>query len=96
MNNYVILQKTGHLCTEEIDLQLITDIHELVDNQGTQTLLDRAVAASEREDLDLERLITYLDFFLAKAEKHLQAAGFTLTWSDSSYTISKTEGAQQK
>ena len=58
----VVLQKIGDLATDEINLQLISDIHELVGSQGTQTLLDRAVAASERVDLDLERLISYLDF----------------------------------
>ena len=34
--------------------------------------------------------------FLAKAEGHLQAAGYTLEWGSDNYTISKTEGAQQK
>ncbi|HNJ78244.1 MAG TPA: hypothetical protein PKX56_02730 [Marmoricola sp.] len=96
MSNYVagktvVLQKIGDLATDEINLQLISDIHELVGSQGTQTLLDRAVAASERVDLDLERLITHLDFFLSKAEDHLQAAGYTLEWGSDNYTISKTE-----
>ena len=83
----ILTRDISDLCTDEIDLKFIEDVHALLGDAGTQTLLDRANAANDNVDFDLEKLIRYLDFFMGKAEQKLLVAGYKLDWSDSEYVI---------
>ena len=85
----IVTQKTGDMCTDEIDVQFLKDVSDVVQTTAAELLVMEADRIEEDPGYDLEERIARLDCLVDRAQLLLGQAGFDYCWGDATYTISR-------